>query len=420
MRTIAAFFAADRYWTDKEALDRTYRVLSQQIPPGIECRLIREPLELDAMLHGGCMVAVPMSGAVQQSILRAASRYDSLVLYGAYIRGNGPEPVCRELLRCNAAPTLMDTWAVLRRTKPGTQLALNAGELAEALQVLGAYHAVRKSVLLQIGPTEPWVISNAADPTAYADRFGIQLRFAQQDELAQLYQEAGREEAGPYQEWFARNASGCVEPTADELWDAARMAWALVTLLERYGAQAAAIACFDLLRQGTTACLGVSYVNDCTPMSAACEGDLDSAVTMLLMRRLTASKLWMANPGLQPDGTVNFSHCTAPICCTGAPLPCILRSHHESGIGVSLQVELPLELRVTACRISDEASKMTVHTGRIIPGPYESACRTQMHVRLDDMRHYLDTALGCHQVFAFENIEGKLRRLAALFGLDVL
>lgn len=420
MKTIAAFFAARRYWTDEEALASAYRALSEPMAQAAECRLIQEPQDLDALPRGDCLIAVPMSGAVQRSILQAAARYDSVVLYGAYIRGNGPAPVCQELLRCNAAPTLMDVWAVLRRTAPRTQLALDAGGLRSALRVLEAYHAVRGAVLLQIGPTEPWVISNAADPAVYADRFGLQLRTAPQDELAQLYREAERGQARPYHDWFAQNASGCVEPTADDLWDAARMAWALTALLERYGARAAAIACFDLLRQGTTACLGVSYVNDCTPLSIACEGDLDSAVTMLLMKPLTTSKLWMANPGLQPDGTVNFSHCTAPICCTGAPLPCTLRSHHESGIGVSLQVELPLDLRVTACRISDEASKMTVHTGRTIPGPYEPACRTQMHVRFDDMRHYLDTALGCHQVFAFEDIEEELRRLAAQFALDVL
>ena len=274
--------------------------------------------------------------------------------------------------------------------------------------------------MLQIGHTEPWVISNASEPAVYEARFGVKIRFVEQDELAQLYRGAQREQAQTYYDWFVQNSTGCAEPTDGALWDASRMAWALITLLERYGAQGAAIACFNLLSEGTTSCLGVSYVNDCTPMVAACEGDMDSAVTMLMMKHLTSTKLWMANPGLQPDGTVNFSHCTAPICCMGDPLPCTLRSHHESGIGVSLQVELPQKKRVTACRISDEASKMTVHLGYSAAGPYETACRTQMHVRFDDAPHYLRTVLGCHQVFAFEDVEEKLLRLAALFGLDVL
>ncbi|MEI3014281.1 MAG: hypothetical protein V8T36_05760 [Ruthenibacterium lactatiformans] len=34
-----------------------------------------------------------------------------------------------------------------------------------------------------------------------------------------------------------QNSTGCAEPTDGALWDASRMAWALITLLERYGAQ---------------------------------------------------------------------------------------------------------------------------------------------------------------------------------------
>jgi len=63
---------------------------------------------------------------------------------------------------------------------------------------------------------------------------------------------------------------------------------------------------------------------------------------------------------------------------------------------------------------------MTIHKGVTVTGPYETACRTQMHVRLDDTAHYLATALGCHQVFAYEDICEKLRDLAAVLGLQVL
>ena len=42
-----------------------------------------------------------------------------------------------------------------------------------------------------------------------------------------------------------------------------------------------------------------------------------------------------------------------------------------------------------------------------------------MYVRFDDMAHYLDTVLGCHQVFAFEDISDRLHRIADIFGLRV-
>lgn len=427
MKTIAICFAAKRYWPDEEALQRAFASASERLGEAarslaleLDCRLIQVPADGSALPAADCLIAVPMSGAVQREVLAAAAQYQRVVLYGAYIRGNADEAACEGMLRCNAAPTLMDSWAVLRRTGPRVQLALDAAGLCGALRLLRAEHAVRRATLLQIGQTEPWVISNASSPRVYEERFGLTVRQVSQEELAGLYRQATRDEAAPYHDWFTRQAAGCVEPTADGLWDAARMAWALHTLLRRYDAQGAAIACFALLREGTTACLGVSYINDCTPMVAACEGDLDSAVTMLLMKQLTGGPVWMANPGLQPDGGVNFSHCTAPLRCGGALCPYTLRSHHESGIGVSLQVEYPAGIRLTACRVSNEASEMTIHTGRSVPGPYEAACRTQLHLQFDDPAHYLDTALGCHQVFVFEECAPQLRRLAGLFGLAVL
>ena len=65
-------------------------------------------------------------------------------------------------------------------------------------------------------------------------------------------------------------------------------------------------------------------------------------------------------------------------------------------------------------------SKMTIHRGTTKVGPYEAACRTQMHVQFEDADHYLNTALGCHQIFAYEDISQKLTDLVKLFELVVL
>ena len=419
MKTVYLFFAASRYWQDTAMLNETYKELCMDIAENSCCRLVVDG-DTQNLPEGDCLVAVPMSGAVQKNILEAASHYESTILYGAYIRGNASSEACNEMLRCNAAPTLMDVWAVLHRTKQRTFLCLNKEELRKRVHIVEAYFKIRGATVLKIGQTEPWVISNADDASVYEERFGIKILCIPQEELALLYREATRKQAEPYYVHFKTSSTGCKEPDDDDLWNASRMAWALVTVMKRYEADAAALACFNLLKEGTNSCLGVSYVNDCTDMIVSCEGDVDSAVTMLLMKQLTSMKLWMANPGLQPDDTVNFSHCTSPICCMGKKLPCILRNHHESGIGVSLQVDIPTGIPVTACRISDNASKITVNSGTSIPGEYENACRTQMHVRFEDMKHYIMTALGCHQVFAFEDISEDVKELAGLFGLEVL
>lgn len=154
MKTVAVFFASSRYWKDESVLQRAYSELAGGMPQGVECALVKDTAGPNALPEGSCLIAVPMSGAVQRAVLAAAGRYEQVALYGAYIRGNAPDVWCDEMLRCNAAPTLMDSWAVLRRRGPGVRLALNAAGLADTLKLWEAYYSVKDATLLMIGKTE--------------------------------------------------------------------------------------------------------------------------------------------------------------------------------------------------------------------------------------------------------------------------
>ncbi len=414
-----ACFASSRYWKDRGELETVFRELVDALGlPGREARLVVDGAglgELDG--KPDALVAVPMSGAVQKDILRAAEGADSVVLYAGYVKGNAPSRGTERMLENNAAPTLMDCWAVLRKTHPRALLALDRDQLARRLKLLGARRKLAGARLLLIGDTEPWVVSVSRDPEAYR-RLGVEVVRVAQEEVAGLYRSATDEEARAVFERYSRSARACVEPTEGDLRNAARMTTALLKALERHRADGLAIACFNLLSLGTTSCVGVSYINGCTDKVAACEGDLDSAVTMLMLRQLTGTGLWMANPGLHPDGTINFSHCTAPVTADGtAGCPFTLRSHHESGIGASLQVELPSPARLTACRVSGLWGSFTVQGATGMAGPPEPCCRTQLYVRFDDMDRYLRTALGCHQVFCFEDVREDFATLASWMGL---
>ena len=128
----------------------------------------------------------------------------------------------------------------------------------------------------------------------------------------------------------------------------------------------------------------------------------------------------MANPNLLGDGRINFVHCTAPTSVLGAPCPYRLRSHHESGIGVSTEVELPDGLTLTACRFSAETGRLSVRRAIGRRGEAQTTCRTQYEVTLSDYGAYLADPLGCHQVLAFEDISREMAALGEMLGLRVL
>lgn len=420
MKTHYLFFAASRYWPDAMQLDAAYQRLCARIAKdGSPCTLIvdGEGVEPLSAQGGGTAVIIPMSGAVQPHILRVAGAFAEALLYAAYVQGNADDETTARMLTANAAPTLMDCWGVLRKTHPFVRLALDEKGLARLLRVLDARRAVQGATLLLLGETEPWVVSASRDLADY-ERLGIRIRQIPLAAVADRYANTTDAEGAPYTEKFRQGAGSIAEPTDSDLRASGRMTAALLGLLEEEQAQGFAIACFNLLSLGVTACLAVSYINDCTGKLAACEGDLDSACSMLLMQSLASTKLWMANPGLHPGGMVNFSHCTAPLNIDGAgDCPYILRNHHESGIGASLQVDLPLQRRVTAFRLSAKHGTYTALGGVSEAGPYEPACRTQLYVRFDDFDQYIRTALGCHQVFAFEDIREDAATLAELLGL---
>ena len=420
MKYTLACFAASRYWKDRDELDAVFREVSQLLPRADGgTHLIVDGKGIDFLQGDGksTLVILPMSGAVQADILRAAKAFGAVVLYAAYISGNAAKHSTDLMMAHNAAPPLMDSWSVLRKTHPRALLALSGAELSRSLRLLEAFGDMQGRTILLIGETEPWVISVSRDFAVY-ERLNIHIRQISQKEIGDLYAATDDGEAQTLFDKYASGAKSIMEPTEADLRNAVRMAAALLKIMEKYQADALAIACFNLLSLGTTSCLGVSFINTFTGKAAACEGDLDSALTMLMLRRLTKTSPWMANPSLHPDGVINFSHCTAPLSADGtAACPYTLRSHHESGIGASLEVELPKNAVLTACRVSALWGSFTAHRALSLPGPREQGCRTQLYVRFESVDEYLSTALGCHQVFCFEDVRDDFSCLAQWMGL---
>ncbi len=420
MEVILCCFAARRYWTDKDELNGAFEHIRKELSKLCsEAYLVDDSFDLNTFdgHKADLMIAIPMSGAVQPRILEVAHHFGHVLLFAGYVNGSFGT-VSQRMLVLNSAPAVMDVYALLKRQHGSIDLCVSREELQNRARALGVIESLKGCKLLAIGKTEPWVISSVKNWDIVREKFGIEIVDVEQSELVELYNSV--QDDNCYAEQWTENAAGLVEPTSSDVSDASRMQAALIKLIEKYNARGAAIACFQLLKTGTTACLGVSYINTYTDYVVSCEGDMDSAITMLIMKQLAQDSVWMANPNIQPDGTVNFVHCTAPTIINGEKCEYILRNHHESGIGVSTQVELPQNLEMTACRISNNLSQITIRKCVGICGDYEPSCRTQLRVRFDDFDRYIKTALGCHQMFVFSDVTQELEYISKILGLEIL
>jgi L-fucose isomerase-like protein len=427
MKILAGIFISTRYWNDVEQRNAALEEGKQTLLTFADEVILfydTDQVNLEKYDTNDILVVVPFSGAVQPSVLRYSAYFKHVCIYAAYVQGNVSTALGTVMLALNAAPTVMDSYAVLKRTNRNVQLALDEKEVRQFVTLHKAYETISHATLLLVGETEPWVVSASRNLSSYENRLGCKILVIPPDELIGIFDTLGASdpEVVKVSNHFL-NASGgkLVEPNTEDIVKASRLAVSLLTLLKNYNASGVAVACFNLISLlDTTSCLGLSYINDCTDSIASCEGDLDSLVSLLMMKQLTDDKLWMANPNLQKDRTVNFAHCTAPITVCGKSCDCRLRNHHESKKGVSPEVDLPIGKNLTLFRLGDEAKSVTINTGVSIEGEREETCRTQLHVQLASFEKYIETSLGTHQVIAFENISQDLTKLSRLFGLEVL
>lgn len=234
-----------------------------------------------------------------------------------------------------------------------------------------------------IGVPSDWLVSSHVDYTKVLDRWGVELVDLTLDVVNMYYTETQIDDALLAKvDAFINNAIACREPNREEIIKAMRLYVALRRMVDENRLDAITLQCFSLIpTTGTTGCLALALLND-EGIIAGCEGDIPSAFTMLLAKRVTGEDAFMANPSHIDVTTdeVLFAHCTIGLKrCNDY----IIRSHFESQSGVAIQGILP-EGDVTILKVGGNSlENMFACDGEIIENQDDShKCRTQIRVKL--------------------------------------
>lgn len=385
---------------------------------------ITNDFELENFLnqkHKGFGLFVPASGAVQPWMIKAAESFEGIGILAAYEPGLLDQETAYRLLEANAAPAAADVYSVIKRQRKPAALSLEISDILDLLQIIQTADRMKKAVILLAGVTEDWVISSCRSFEKIKEKTGMDFIGVTLEELYRIYESITDEDAKQISNKWIENAKEIIEPKKQDIIAASRLAVAIYQLVRKYNSDGIAIACFTLLRElGTTSCIALSMLNDSRDFIGACEGDMDSAVTLFMMKALTDKPSWMANPMLEKNNVLRLSHCTSPLLLEGKPLPYILRNHHESGIGVSPEALIEEGIPVTITRIGNNLSSLSVSTGITLDTPPTPTCRTQLRIKPDSMSSFIDNLLGCHQIVTFGNWERQLTEVGKLLGLKVL
>ena len=292
----------------------------------------------------------------------------------------------------------------------------------------------------QIKRTRVCVVQGEKPADLVLERLGSTLRYVRFHRFTEEYKKvAASDEVRAMADDYSGKAQKTVEPSAEDMLNAAKMYVVCRRVMEAEGCDGIAVDCLPHVRGRTTPppCLAFCRLND-EGRIAACQADWPAAISLRLVWLLLGRPGFMQNNCVDTTrNTLMGSHCTCPLRLGGpekAPAPFILRSHAESNLGVAPQVLWPVGEEVTIMKFSDAAwwaapknpascaSSILLGTGRVvrnIDNPPSGGCRTSLEVQVDGIDDVRKLQHLHHQLIILGNHKERLRAYCELAGIEV-
>ncbi|MBP7937155.1 MAG: hypothetical protein KA354_21130 [Phycisphaerae bacterium] len=321
-----------------------------------------------------------------------------------------------------------------RRGHPVTLMPTSDyGDLERALRLLRVIPLLRQTRILLFPPAQG--TAPARSPDEVKRRLGAEVVAVDEKTFSDLIASADGKAVQDEAARWTGEAKAVFEPNKEDVDKAARVSVALQDLMQQQRAQGLAIGtCMGWLPKGFP-CLGFTRLRD-SGIPAACEGDMDSLLTMLLFQYA------FDRPGFQGNATFDTSrnvlwtaHCTAPLMMDGAagkPAPYLLRGHSEvGGSGCVPEVQYRIGETITRSKFV-RLDTILASTGKIIEVPEKSvhACRTQIVTEVRDAAKMAadwssileteDAMTLLHRVVIYGDHMDSLRHLARLMSLNIV
>lgn len=281
-----------------------------------------------------------------------------------------------------------------------------ASMLKHIATIITAYRNVYDNKIGLIGGPSSWLIASPVNTKEIYSNFKQKIVKIKMSELEELINESEEEMLSlteiPHAQELLTKADN-----KDDLNEALVLYIALKKLVKKYELNGLTIRCFDIIKKyRSTACLALALLNE-EGITAGCEGDVPSVITMHIVNSLTNRSSFMANPSKfnYEDHSLMLAHCTVPLNMVTSYK---LMTHFESGLGIGVKGELP-EGRITLCKIAPD---YTLDNTLCIPANIKENlslpgyCRTQITVSLneDGLLEILKASFGNHIIISYGDV----------------
>ena len=305
-------------------------------------------------------------------------------------------------------------------------------EMERAVALLRVPGRLRQTRIIQVGA--PQGTAAACSAQQIKERLGAEVIAISNQEIIEAHAavdlQAAEAEADRY--WISQ-AKHVVEPTREKIVDSARLYLAVRDLMIRQRAQA--IASSHCMGAPAKCCLTFSKLND-LGLVGACEGDMDSTLTMLIFAYAFGVPGFISDPLFDTSkNSVIHAHCTSATKLDGPGgkrAPFLIRTQCDSNAGVSLEVQMCVGQEITCAKLVN-LDTMLISAGKIteIPDYEDRGCRTQITTQVADARKMVDNwgsgvlekedmMTLLHRVVFYGNHLQDVRDLGTLMGMKVV
>jgi len=257
-------------------------------------------------------------------------------------------------------------------------------ELDEAIRLLRVPALMKQTRILAING--PRGTKAACSPEEVKKKFGADLVTVKNEEILEMAKSIDPKTAEAEAErYWIKPADAIIEPGRQEIIDSTRYFLAVKQLMIEENFRAM---CSSACMGNPRGCLTVSKLND-LGLVGACEGDIDSTLTMLLFGYAFGAPGFISDPVVDEskNAVVQF-HCTSftqrP---DGRRMPFVIRTQTDSGGGVALQVQWQIGEPVTMAKLVNLETMLVVPGKVIETSTSPLACRTQFTQSVRNARH---------------------------------
>jgi hypothetical protein len=303
-------------------------------------------------------------------------------------------------------------------------LAVNASDFRDVAKAARLFEVMKGIQSARIVDVVTADIQKQVDQVKAAT--GIEVIPTTHADLNTYYEKADESEATKWANKWMKGAKKVVEPSREEMVKSGKMHLAIATLLKEREAEAVTIDCLGGFYSGKITaypCLSFHQLNN-DGLVGACEADLNSTVTMIMMRHLSGRPGFISDPVFDfSKNQIIYAHCVAPTKVygpQGASNPYLLRSHAEDQKGAVVQSLMPLSETVTTVEANVGEKALVMHTGKTVANIDDpKACRTKLAAEANIEKILNTWRWGWHRVTFYGNWRKDVKNLGTLMGFQV-